>query len=56
VRGVAIRPGDLILADDTGVVVVPCDFIDKVLAEAESAEEKEKELVEAINRGWRVRN
>jgi 4-hydroxy-4-methyl-2-oxoglutarate aldolase len=49
--GVAIRPGDLILADDTGVVVVPFDYIDKVLAEAERAEEKEKELVEAINRG-----
>lgn len=49
--GVAVRPGDLILADDTGVVVVPCDFIDKVLHEAEDAENKEKELIEAIDRG-----
>lgn len=47
--GVPIRPGDLILADDTGVVVVPFNLIEKVLLEAEKAKEKERELIRAID-------
>jgi 4-hydroxy-4-methyl-2-oxoglutarate aldolase len=49
--GVSVRPGDLILADGTGVVIVPFDYIEKVLHAAEEAVNNEQELIKAIDRG-----
>jgi regulator of RNase E activity RraA len=51
IAGIAVRPGDLVLADGTGVVVVPYDMIEKVITEAEEAEKREKLLLDAMNRG-----
>lgn len=55
--GVAVCPGDLILGDADGVVVVPRDAADEVLAEARAVERTEEEIVESIShgcweRGW----
>lgn len=41
--GVTVNPGDLIVADRDGVVVVPKDHVDAVLALAEDIEAKEAE-------------
>jgi len=35
IGGIPVRPGDVVIGDDTGLVVVPKDALEKVLAEAD---------------------
>jgi len=49
--GVTVHPGDLVVADDTGVVVVPRQFIGEVIRRAIEASEKEERLTEALEEG-----
>ena len=49
--GVSVHPGDLVVADDTGVVVVPREFIQKVVRQAIETSKKEQRLIEAIEEG-----
>jgi 3-hexulose-6-phosphate synthase/6-phospho-3-hexuloisomerase len=49
--GVSVSPGDLVVADDTGVVIVPQKVIGDVVRRAIEASKKEKRLVEAIEEG-----
>lgn len=49
--GVKIEPGDWIVADDTGVVVVPADVVDKVAALAVEREELDKETLVEVAGG-----
>jgi 4-hydroxy-4-methyl-2-oxoglutarate aldolase len=51
VAGVKVCPGDLIVADDTGVCIVPLASVDDVLRLCLEGEEAERELIEAIDRG-----
>lgn len=46
--GVLVRPGDLVLGDDDGVLVVPASLAEEVLAEAEEREEMEEFVKEKI--------
>jgi regulator of RNase E activity RraA len=46
-----VNPGDLIAADDTGVVVIPKEKITEVLKVAEEIEDKENKIVESIKSG-----
>lgn len=46
--GVTVHPGDLIVADRDGVVVVPREHVDEVLAMAEDIERKEAEQTKYI--------
>lgn len=55
--GVAVCPGDLVLGDVDGVVVVPRDAAGEVLYETRALEKAEKEIVHSISsgswgRGW----
>ncbi|RAS82724.1 S-adenosylmethionine--2-demethylmenaquinone methyltransferase [Priestia endophytica] len=46
--GVSVVPGDLIIGDDDGVVVVPKDKIEEVLSKAEKKLDYEKTRLESI--------
>jgi 4-hydroxy-4-methyl-2-oxoglutarate aldolase len=49
--GVSVRPGDLVVADDTGVVIVPQEMIGIVVKQAIAVSQKEDELVKAVKEG-----
>lgn len=48
---VQVRPGDIIVADINGVVVIPVEKLDGVLAAAEEIQKKEEAMVEELRRG-----
>ncbi len=52
--GVPVTPGDLVVADDSGVVIVPQRFVNKVIQEAINILQKESRLIEAIEAGSSV--
>lgn len=49
--GVQVRPGDIIMGDKSGVVVVPVERVDEVLEKAESLFQKEEAMVAMIREG-----
>jgi regulator of RNase E activity RraA len=51
VDGIHIEPGDVIVADGTGVVVVPIGHIDEVLALAEAFDRDDGQAVEDLKNG-----
>ena len=51
VGGVIIKPGDLIFADIDGVVVIPRQHVETVLARAEAIESNEDEFKEWVDAG-----
>jgi 4-hydroxy-4-methyl-2-oxoglutarate aldolase len=50
-KRVEVRPGDFVLGDADGVIVVPAEHIDSVLAEAEAITVREVEIRGEIDRG-----
>ena len=51
VRNVVVEPGDLILADDSGVCVVPADSVSYVLEKCLSINKEEAVMRELIDKG-----
>jgi regulator of RNase E activity RraA len=49
--GVKVRPGDFIMADDNGVLVIPKERVDEVLQIAKEYKTFEEQIVEAIRNG-----
>ena len=49
--GIQIYPGDLVVADESGVVIVPSPLIEEVLLDLENAYKKEKEEEKSILAG-----
>ncbi|HYB21283.1 MAG TPA: RraA family protein [Thermodesulfobacteriota bacterium] len=49
--GVSVHPGDLVVADDTGVVIIPQRVIHEVVQRAIEASKKETILIGAIEEG-----
>lgn len=51
INQVAINPGDLIFADDDGVLVIPLLLLDEVLAKAKKVKATEKKIIAAVKAG-----
>ena len=49
--GVAVHPGDYVLADSTGVVFIPEARIGEVVTRAERITERERLMIQALQRG-----
>lgn len=49
--GIAIRPGDIVSADDDGVVMVPKENIAEVCARSEARDAKEADIMKALEGG-----
>lgn len=54
IAGVEVKPGDLIFGDDTGVLSVPFEIAEKVLAAAQEIHEREKVIEGFIKQGMRL--
>lgn len=52
---IPVHPGDIIIGDDTGVVVVPRKFEEEVLTIAENIDKKEQEILSLIDKGYRLK-
>ncbi|HSF20240.1 MAG TPA: RraA family protein [Vicinamibacteria bacterium] len=48
---VTVHPGDLVIGDADGVVIVPRDAVDEVLAKARKREANEAEIMNRLRRG-----
>ena len=53
--GVQVKPDDYILGDDSGVVVIPKEMVDKVLEVAEDIDKKEAIILDEIKNGSTLR-
>jgi regulator of RNase E activity RraA len=51
VSGVVIRPGDFIFADIDGVLVIPAELVEDVVARAEAVVDAEDDIREAVSSG-----
>jgi 4-hydroxy-4-methyl-2-oxoglutarate aldolase len=49
--GITVRPGDAVVADESGVVVVPWDRVAEVAGVAHAVVEQERDIAEAVNNG-----
>jgi 4-hydroxy-4-methyl-2-oxoglutarate aldolase len=50
--GVQCRPGDLVLADGSGVIIIPKEIESEVVAAAEGIYAKEQEMAAGIRKGY----
>ena len=55
VSDVQVRPGDIVLCDDTGVIIVPLEKAAEILAIAEEINNKEQTILQLIDSGMTLR-
>jgi len=51
IAGILVKPGDIIVADDNGVLVVPLEKAEEILQAAMEINEKEGKILEEVKRG-----
>ncbi|MEV0113398.1 isocitrate/isopropylmalate family dehydrogenase [Streptomyces sp. NPDC050844] len=51
---VTVRPGDIVVADDNGALVVPAEYAAEVADRAERVERTESAIAQAVNGGMRL--
>lgn len=55
IAGVLVKPGDIMLGDDTGAVAIPLERAADILEAATDIAEKERRIEEAVRRGGSLR-
>jgi len=53
--GTAIQPGDVIVADDDGGLVIPPELVEEVLADAERQEREEEYIARMVQKGHELK-
>lgn len=56
VTGIAVRPGDLVIADETGVCFVPQHLIERVLQMAEAVTQQERHYMQQLDGGLGIQD
>ncbi|MDR1516232.1 MAG: RraA family protein [Synergistaceae bacterium] len=56
VSGVQVKPGDIVLGDDSGVIVIPAERLEQLLQIAEEIFEKEEAISNKIAQGVSLRD
>ena len=51
IAGMPVHPGDIIVGDNDGIVAVPLDLAERVLASAKAIREKEAVVMQEIEAG-----
>jgi 4-hydroxy-4-methyl-2-oxoglutarate aldolase len=54
IASIQVRPGDLIMGDETGVLVIPRNRAEEVLAVAKEIDEAEQRIIEELKRGLSI--
>jgi len=54
IQGIVVHPGDLVIADETGVCFVPLNLIEDVLKKAESIHNKEGGWIDNLDKGLSI--
>ena len=54
IAGITVQPGDLVIADETGVCFVPQNLIEDVLERCEAADKKEEKWVQGLDKGMSI--
>lgn len=49
--GVQVRPGDIVMGDSSGLVIVPQEAIEEILIKAEELYQKEEDMIAEIKAG-----
>lgn len=56
IAGIAVRPGDLVIADETGACFVPHRLVDQVLELAEAITDQERKYIQQLNDGLAIQD
>lgn len=56
IAGIQVNPGDLVCGDNTGVVVVPFERAEEVLAVAQNIEKVEQEILKKVRSGMKLKD
>ena len=55
IGGVAVAPGDFVLGDIDGILIVPAAIIDEVIEEAETTRDREDIVRQSLQSGGDIR-
>lgn len=56
IAGIQVNPGDLVCGDNTGVVIVPFERVEDVLAVAQNIEKVEQEILKKVRSGMKLKD
>lgn len=56
IAGIQVNPGDLVCGDNTGVVIVPFEHAEEVLAAAKNIEKTEQQILRRVREGMKLKD